>query len=342
MDPDSFLAGCKRRFGRANPERFDEGVWQWLAERALDPAVARRELGLPSNFGGSGPDWCLRRFGTSETALPGGRTLYVAGEHEDWYDPDFCIYNDAIVREPHAGPGHPQERARAVQDRVAGGVDRGGLPPDLDPDHPGDDQVRDHRHAVVEQALALDDRVQAPVDAQGLEQRQHADRVGGRHDRREQERRSEIEPVDAGGPEREPGDRRGERGRHDHARPGEHQRHQRVAAEPLPVEVERRLEQQRRQQQQQQQVRREPDLLERLEVQQPEPEPGHDQGERVGQVEPSRHHADRRGDQEQGHQRFDRVVHPYSESALHDPARPRLHRRPAGFAAATRVSSGPC
>jgi hypothetical protein len=32
--------------------------------------------------------------------LPDGRTLLIAGEHEDSYDPDFFIYNDVIVRHP--------------------------------------------------------------------------------------------------------------------------------------------------------------------------------------------------------------------------------------------------
>lgn len=34
----------------------------------------------------------------SETPLPDGRTIFVGGEHEDYYDPDFYIYNDVIVR----------------------------------------------------------------------------------------------------------------------------------------------------------------------------------------------------------------------------------------------------
>lgn len=31
------------------------------------------------------------------TILEDGRALFIAGEHEDSYDPDFCIYNDLIV-----------------------------------------------------------------------------------------------------------------------------------------------------------------------------------------------------------------------------------------------------
>ncbi len=43
------------------------------------------------------PTWCFDRFGQTRTELPDGRVVFVAGEHEDWYDPDFCIYNDVIV-----------------------------------------------------------------------------------------------------------------------------------------------------------------------------------------------------------------------------------------------------
>ncbi len=46
------------------------------------------------------PGWCARRFGQSITFLPDGRIIQIAGEHEDGYDPDFCIYNDVVVHHP--------------------------------------------------------------------------------------------------------------------------------------------------------------------------------------------------------------------------------------------------
>jgi hypothetical protein len=46
--------------------------------------------------------WCFDRFGKSFTELPDGRVVEIAGEHEDFYDQDFCIYNDVIV---HGGDG---------------------------------------------------------------------------------------------------------------------------------------------------------------------------------------------------------------------------------------------
>ena len=43
------------------------------------------------------PVWCYDRFGRTTTWLPDGRIIEIAGEHEDHYDPDFCIYNDVAV-----------------------------------------------------------------------------------------------------------------------------------------------------------------------------------------------------------------------------------------------------
>src|SRR5262249_48253111 len=48
----------------------------------------------------TGPGWCFDRFGQSSTTLGDGRTVLIAGEHEDSYDPDFYIYNDVVVRYP--------------------------------------------------------------------------------------------------------------------------------------------------------------------------------------------------------------------------------------------------
>ena len=46
--------------------------------------------------------FCFQRFGKSINELPDGRIIEIAGEHEDHYDPNFCIYNDVIV---HHGDG---------------------------------------------------------------------------------------------------------------------------------------------------------------------------------------------------------------------------------------------
>jgi hypothetical protein len=41
--------------------------------------------------------WSFVRFGQTCTKLADGRQIYIGGEHEDWYDYDFHIYNDVIV-----------------------------------------------------------------------------------------------------------------------------------------------------------------------------------------------------------------------------------------------------
>ena len=46
--------------------------------------------------------WCNQRFGKSLTFLPDGRIIEIGGEHEDFSDPDFHIYNDVFV---HHGKG---------------------------------------------------------------------------------------------------------------------------------------------------------------------------------------------------------------------------------------------
>jgi hypothetical protein len=51
-------------------------------------------------------------MGQSCTALPDGRVVCIAGEHEDYYDPDFYIYNDVVVLNPDgaiASYGYPRD-----------------------------------------------------------------------------------------------------------------------------------------------------------------------------------------------------------------------------------------
>jgi hypothetical protein len=50
-------------------------------------------------------------MGQTRTELADGRVVCVGGEHEDYYDPDFCIYNDVVVLGPadHVEIGYPRE-----------------------------------------------------------------------------------------------------------------------------------------------------------------------------------------------------------------------------------------
>jgi len=93
---DEFLAWRAPRLGTANPERLTNPVWSWLVRERLNAWAANKAFDGPSSLGGS-PCWCNTRFGQSRTALEDGRTILIGGEHEDYYDPDFFIYNDVIV-----------------------------------------------------------------------------------------------------------------------------------------------------------------------------------------------------------------------------------------------------
>lgn len=92
-------------------------VWVWLARRPeVNAYRASRHFGqIPESWSGWSPGWCNDRYGQSISTLPDGRVLSIAGEHEDFYDPDFFIYNDVIVTAPD------------------GTVDIFGYPPDVFP-----------------------------------------------------------------------------------------------------------------------------------------------------------------------------------------------------------------
>lgn len=90
-----FYRAPKRVFGQANPERVDEPFWEAMIRSGISAYEAAKLFSpagpLPR------PVWCARRFGQSLTFLPDGRIIEIGGEHEDWSDPDFCIYNDVFV-----------------------------------------------------------------------------------------------------------------------------------------------------------------------------------------------------------------------------------------------------
>lgn len=106
-----FERGRHRRFGTHNPERFDEPFWLAMVWSGVSGWHATERFGGPSSFD-VGPVWSADRHGQSITFLPDGRVVLVAGEHEDHYDPDFCIYNDVMVIEPDRKVhlfGYPEE-----------------------------------------------------------------------------------------------------------------------------------------------------------------------------------------------------------------------------------------
>jgi hypothetical protein len=109
-----FESQQQRRFGTANPERMPLAFWEWMVRSSEDarlcdwsadhapsvlghmPYKLRTFFGQEGDYS-KGPIWTFDRMGATRTPLPDGRMICIAGEHEDHYDPGFCIYNDVVV-----------------------------------------------------------------------------------------------------------------------------------------------------------------------------------------------------------------------------------------------------
>ena len=92
-----YQSGCRPRFGTSNPQVIEHPFWYEMVRSGISAYQAKSQFGDEENM--VEPTWCFSRFGMSFTELPDGRFVQIGGEHEDFYDPDFCIYNDVIVHE---------------------------------------------------------------------------------------------------------------------------------------------------------------------------------------------------------------------------------------------------
>lgn len=86
------------RFGNSNPEDVRYALWMDMIQSDVSAWRARDKYD-DTACEGNRPVWCYERFGRTTNLLPDGRIIEIAGEHEDSYDPDFCIYNDVVVFE---------------------------------------------------------------------------------------------------------------------------------------------------------------------------------------------------------------------------------------------------
>jgi ankyrin repeat protein len=90
----AFSEHATRTFGRANPERTNHPFWLDMVRCGASAWRASERIGSHAH---AKPVWSYKRFGRTTTILPDGTIIEIGGEHEDWYDPDFCIYNDVTV-----------------------------------------------------------------------------------------------------------------------------------------------------------------------------------------------------------------------------------------------------
>lgn len=98
VSPAEFWAAPTRGFGVSNPQRMRFAFWDAMIRCGAGAYTARKRF-EESAYTLAEPVWCAQRYGQSLTFLPDGRAVQVCGEHEDAYDPDFCIYNDVFVHE---------------------------------------------------------------------------------------------------------------------------------------------------------------------------------------------------------------------------------------------------
>jgi hypothetical protein len=100
-DIDRFLPGAPAKAEpELNPTVMNNLFWKYMVRHVHSNAWhASKWLGIQDfvKFPEYRPLWCFDRFGMSVTELPDGRVILIAGEHEDFYDPDFFIYNDVVV-----------------------------------------------------------------------------------------------------------------------------------------------------------------------------------------------------------------------------------------------------
>src|SRR5579859_4644379 len=96
---EAFRQQMYPRFGTTNPERMDMPLWELIVRGEKNAWWVRSQFNASYDVA---PDavWSFERFGMSRTILPNGTIVCIGGEHEDFYDPDFYIYNDVIILAP--------------------------------------------------------------------------------------------------------------------------------------------------------------------------------------------------------------------------------------------------
>ncbi|WP_414528001.1 ankyrin repeat domain-containing protein [Nodularia chucula] len=97
ISKSQYLAGKHRRFGKSNPELMEVDFWKAMVSSGFRAYKAQQTFNDTNYHESHQPVWCFDRFGRTVTQLPDGKIVVIAGEHEDYYDPNFCIYNDVVV-----------------------------------------------------------------------------------------------------------------------------------------------------------------------------------------------------------------------------------------------------
>ncbi|OQK15635.1 hypothetical protein AU255_15540 [Methyloprofundus sedimenti] len=96
ISKEDFLANKYRCYGEQNPDIMNSPFWNYMVKSRVSVWEACQQFAMDGERFNDAI-WCFDRFGSSETTLADGRKILIGGEHEDFYDDDFCIYNDVTV-----------------------------------------------------------------------------------------------------------------------------------------------------------------------------------------------------------------------------------------------------
>lgn len=96
-----YLSQKQRVYGASNPQKCKFSFWYNMVRCNAGAWKARDHFDDQDSLNDQ-PVWCYERFGKTITAIGKGEYVEIAGEHEDSYDPDFCIYNEVFH---HKGGG---------------------------------------------------------------------------------------------------------------------------------------------------------------------------------------------------------------------------------------------
>jgi ankyrin repeat protein len=101
VSKQNYLAQKHRVYGMSNPQKCEISFWYDMVRFNSSAWQARNQFDDKDAFKDK-PVWCYERYGKSITAIGDGEFVEIGGEHEDSYDPDFCIYNEVFH---HIGDG---------------------------------------------------------------------------------------------------------------------------------------------------------------------------------------------------------------------------------------------
>ncbi|NNE87630.1 MAG: hypothetical protein HKN27_06105 [Silicimonas sp.] len=104
---EEFAKTGTARKGRTNPETCLPAFWSEQIRTGRSGYSGMVDiLGEYDHESAAVPVWSFHRYGRTATPLPDGRLVLIAGEHEDSYDYDFCIYADVTVLDGKGGVEH--------------------------------------------------------------------------------------------------------------------------------------------------------------------------------------------------------------------------------------------